>query len=215
MLNRLVVVVALAAAALFPGRTLAQDVHHRGLRLGANLALGFAGELDSYIGSGRGQIHTEADLEPSVGFELRAELPVLDFFAVGGRFTFMSFELERSGADREETFSFDAFLRVRWALWIARSLYLEPYVFVPFGLTLAVLPDSDGRGDAVWPGWNTALLVGAQILHGSGLGGYFEIGWRHGEVHHSERVPLIGTVDQALVVNEMALNLGFVYVLGG
>ena len=188
----------------------AQSISDRSPRIAGNLALGLAGELDTHANTALGSGSTEADLDPSVGFDLRGELPLLDFLVLGGWFQFMSYEVDASSAEREETFSFDAYLRIRWVFEaIANTLYIEPYVLLPFGFSMAVLPDDDGSGDDVYPGWNTAVLAGAQILHESGFGGYLELGWRHAEVYHDHRV--FGEL--SLVVNEMAMNLGFVYAL--
>jgi len=212
-MHRTLVTAALGAAMLVPAAAGAQDIEHRGVRLGGHLALGLAGELDAYINDSG----TEVDLEPSVGFELRAEVPVLDFLVVGGSFGFLSVEAEPSpwtGAwEREETFSFSGYVRGRWVFEAIRStLFVEPYVLVPLGFTMAVLPDG-GRDDEIWPGWNTGVLFGAQLLHRSGFGGYVEMGWRHAEVYR-EQATIFGTADLSLVLNEMALSFGFVYVLG-
>lgn len=191
----------------------AQEISDRSPRLAGNLALGLAGELDTHAESALGTSTGEADLDPSVGFDLRGELPVLDFLVIGGWFEFLSVEADGAGQEREESFSFDAFVRVRWVFEaIANTLFIEPYVLLPIGFSMSVLPDDDGSGDDVWPGWNTAVLAGAQILHESGFGGYLELGWRHAEVYQ-ERTILGGEVDLSLILNEMALNLGFVYAL--
>lgn len=191
----------------------AQDINDRSPRIAGNLALGLAGELDTHAESNAGSLHTESDLDPSVGFDLRGELPLLDFLVLGGWFQFLSYEVDASGAEREETFSFDAFVRIRWVFEaIANTLFIEPYVLLPFGFSMAVLPDDDGSGDDIWPGWNTAVLGGAQILHESGFGGYLELGWRHAEVYQ-DRTVLGADVRLSYVVNELAMNLGFVYAL--
>lgn len=202
---------ALALLLSLPGAAGAQDVHDRSPRVGANLALGLAGELDTYVNDTKGN----ADLNPSVGFDVRSEIPVLDFLVVGGLFQFMSYEPDARNAVREETFSFDAFVRARWAFEVVRStLTLEPYVMFPLGLTLAALPDDDGSGDDIWPGFNTGILAGAQLIHRSGFGGYFELGWRHAEVYSRQQYPFVGAVDISLVANEMSINVGVLYVFG-
>lgn len=191
----------------------AQDTSDRSPRIAANLALGLAGELDLFNESNPLDTHTDADLDPSVGFDLRGELPLLDFLVLGGWFEFLSFETDTAGSEREESFSFDAFLRVRYVFEaIANTLFIEPYVLLPFGFSMAVLPDDDGSGDDIWPGFNTGVFAGAQILHESGFGGYLELGWRHAEVFLDHTV-LGVDVHSSLVANEMALNIGAVYAL--
>ena len=212
MTSRVLACLVLLSALVAPAAA-AQSISDRSPRLAGNVALGFAGELDSHARSRLGTLRSEVDLEPSIGFDARGELPVLDFVAIGGWFEFLSVENDASGSEREETFSFDAFVRLRWVFEvIARTLYIEPYVLLPIGFTMAVLPNASGSGDEVWPGWNTAVLPGVQVLHESGFGGYFELGWRHAEVYQ-ERSVLGTSTDISLILNELALNLGFVYAL--
>ncbi len=194
-------------------RAAAQELADRSARVAGNLALGFAGELDAHVDDNR----TDVDLDASVGFDARVEVPVADFLVIGGWFEFLSIETDAMGSEREESFGIDAFVRVRWVFEvIASTLFIEPYVLFPLGFSMAVLPDDDGTGDDVWPGWNTAVLGGAQVLHASGFGGYIEMGWRHAEAYQERTVPILGTsVDLALVLNELALNVGFVYAFGG
>lgn len=187
----------------------AQDLADRSPRIAVNLALGFAGEVDTDTDGA----DFEYDLDPSVGFDLRGELPVLDFLVIGAWFEFLSVEPDAFGWDREETFSFDAYARVRWVFEIIdRTLFVEPYVMLPVGFSLAVLPEVGGDGDEVYPGWNISVLLGAQLLHASGVGGYLEIGWRHIEVYGDDVTAFGGDVSHA--ANEMAFNLGFVYAFG-
>lgn len=205
--------------ALLPTAAGAQEAEDRSPRLAANLALGFGGELDTFIDFDNSAItdqHGDADLDPSVGVDLRAELPVLDFLAIGGMFEFLGTLVDATDAEREESFSFDAYARARWVIEVAEdSFYIEPYVLLPLGFSMAVLPDDDGSGDDIWPGFNTAVLAGAQFLHASGFGGYLELGWRHAEVFMGRSVAILGDANVSLVMNEFALNVGVVYAFGG
>jgi hypothetical protein len=185
-------------------------VDDRNVRLLGNLALGFAGELDSQVNDARG----EADLDPSVGFDLRVEVPVLDFLVIGAQFEFLGILTDASGAEREEMFGFDGYVRLRWAFDVTSDFVIEPYLFLPLGFAMAVLPDDDGSGDDIWPGWNTGAMAGAQFIHDSGFGGYLELGWRHAEAYYDTSVFGV-SVDASLILNELALNVGFVYAFGG
>lgn len=212
-------VVLVLTCLLAPSLAHAQGLDDRSPRVAMNLALGFGGELDSHFDFANGSIPdqtSEVELEPSVGFDVRGELPVLDFLVVGGWFELLTTQVDAADAEREETFSFDGYVRARWVFEaIADTLFVEPYVLVPLGFTMAVLPDDDGSGDDIWPGWNTGALLGCQVLHGSGLGGYLELGWRHAEVYIGRDVPFLGAANASLVLNEFAMSLGVVYAFGG
>jgi len=203
------------AIGLVPIGASAQELSDRDPRLAANLALGIAGELDAHVAQGSSSTRFQGDLDPSVGFDLRGELPVLDFLVIGAWFEFLSVEGESSGSEREESFAFDGYVRARWVFEaLTDVLFIEPYLLLPLGFSMAIL-DLDDDGDDVWPGWNTAVLLGAQFLHASGFGGYLELGWRHAEVYRSESVALVGDVTTSLILNEMALAFGVVYAFGG
>ncbi|MBN8614501.1 MAG: hypothetical protein J0L92_28130 [Deltaproteobacteria bacterium] len=203
----LVTLVLVASSLVVPGAR-AQEIEDRSLRLAGGLVLGMEGELDANVGD----LETNGDLDPSIGFDVRAELPVADFLAIGGWFQFLTVEGEAMGSEREETLSFDAFVRGRWVVEAVQGeLFLEPYVLVPIGLSLAIL----GNDDDVWAGFNTGVFGGIQVLHASGFGGYLEAGWRHAQVFRKDDVPIVGDIESSLVLNEFALNLGVVFALGG
>lgn len=200
---------------VFVARAEAQALDDRSPRVAANLAVGFAGELDAYAHTdalGGTTTHTDVNLDPSVGFDLRGELPVLDFLVIGVWFEFLGVLSDQTGAEREETFGFDAYARGRWVFEVVPDFFIEPYLLVPIGFSMAVLPD--GGGDRIWPGWNTGALAGAQFVHGSGFGGYVELGWRHAETYDHRSTTVLGTTvnaDASLVLNELALNVGALF----
>ena len=206
----------LCVPVLGASRASAQAAEDRDLRLGAHLALGFGGDADVFSDPG---VTSSAALDPTVGFALRAELPVLDFVAIGGLFEALTFQADSDTFGRDRTrkwaFDFDAFARVRYVIELPDAgLFLEPYLLLPLGFSFGMLHDLDGDGDEAWPGWNTGVLAGLSVLTASGLGGFLELGWRHHEVYTQWTVPFIGSnVDVSLVTNQFALNLGFVAVL--
>jgi hypothetical protein len=191
-----------------------------GVRLGANLALGFGGELDTYLSTRDGTNRGDVNLDPSFGVGLRAELPVHALLAVGVSYELLGVLSDTADAEREELMSFDAFVRARWVLEaLSGELFVEPYVLVPIGFSMAILPDTDRSGDEIWPGWNSGAVLGSQLVHRSGFGGYVELGWRHAEVYDrtSVTIPIVGTIttDASLVMNEFAANVGLLYAFGG
>jgi hypothetical protein len=189
-------------------------------RVAAHLALGFGGELDTYLSTRDGTNHGDVNLDPSFGFGLRGELPVHELLAVGLSYELVGVLSDTADAEREELMSLGAYLRGRWVVEaLAGDLLIEPYVLVPIGFSMAILPDPDGSGDEIWPGWNGGVMVGGQLVHRSGFGGYLELGWRHAEVYDrtSVTIPILGTVttDASLVMNELAVNVGLLYAFGG
>jgi hypothetical protein len=204
-----------ALAGLAPAPVRAQMEHDRHLRVAAYLALGLGGEWDGTAGS----LRSEGELDATVGFGVRAEVPVFDFLTVGGMLEGLTYEPSgRSDTEREWAFNFDLLVRVRYIFEVVRGqLFLEPYVGLPIGFTFAMLPAPSGGGDEAWPGWNTGVLGGLAVLTSSRFGGFFELGWRHLEVHNrlTTTVPIVGEIrtDLSVVVNELALNVGAMFLL--
>lgn len=176
------------------------------MRLGAYLALGLGGEIDLDSDAPAGSVDTDAD--PTVGFGLRAEVPVHEYVAVGGLFELLTFESDVWG-ERESVFDIDVWVKGRYRFELAPGLILEPYIGVPFGLSLAVLADpNDLASDAVWPGFNIGVLAGAAVLLQERFGAFLELGWRHHQVF-AEANTFLGDIDFAVKTNQVALHLGF------
>ncbi|AKF05121.1 hypothetical protein [Sandaracinus amylolyticus] len=205
---------AFLAALLFPANASAQilerDDH---LRIGAHLGLGFGGEYDASTSSEAGTLELDDDLDPSVGFGFRIEQPFLDFFSVGGLFEAMSYEPDANGAEREWAFHFDLLVRIRAMFEVIRGqLFLEPYAAMPIGFTLGVLTVPGDDDDSAWPGWNIGALAGLTVITAARIGGFIELGWRHLDVFNGDDLPVVGDVDYAVTVNELALNLGAMFM---
>lgn len=189
---------------LLPAGALAQDPVDDP-RIAIYGALGFGGDAD--VSTDPGGSGSEP-LDATLGFGVRAELPLHEYFVLGGSFELLTFDTDDGAySDREEVFDFDALLRVRYPIEISPELWIEPYVMVPFGFSMAVLPR--GEGDHVWPGWNTGVLGGAYVVLGDlPLAFFAEIGWRHHQVYSNADVPFIGNVDLKIVTNQFAMQLG-------
>ncbi|MFK7987203.1 MAG: hypothetical protein AB8I08_14360 [Sandaracinaceae bacterium] len=173
------------------------------LRLGGHFALGVLGEADASIGGLSGS----AELDPTLGFGARVDLPVHDYVAIGGQLELLFFDQGR--ADREAVFDFNAYVRLRYAIELSRdSMWIEPYVQLPFGLALAAFQE----GDDVWPGFNTGALAGAWFIFDFPLSFYAEVGWRHHQVFSEQRV-LGADVDLKVVTNQLAMNAGVSLIL--
>lgn len=200
---RTLLALALACVAPSAARADADDVGH--LRLSAYFALHVAGDADWNVGNASGS----ADLDPTVGFGVRGEVPLHDYFVVGGLFELLTFEADTTFDDeREAVMSFDLWARARYVFEVSRDMRIEPYVGVPFGLTLAVLNHPSG-GDQVWAGFNTGVLAGALLRLGA-FGVFFELGWRHHQVYW-EQDTVFGDIEYKLVTNQMAMHFGASY----
>jgi hypothetical protein len=180
-------------------------------RLATYLALGFGGDADTTVGDLSGS----ASLDPTVGFGARVEQPLHEFVVVGGAFELLTFEADVRDSEREALFDFDGLLRIRYPFQVAnRSLWIEPYVALPLGFSMAVLDDPDGSGDEVWPGWNIGALAGVYLLlTDAPFGFFFEAGWRHHQVYNEAQGPFGADVDLKLVTNQFAMHLGAAFLL--
>jgi hypothetical protein len=181
------------------------------LRFGGYFALGVAGDADLNIDSNLIDLEGSADLDPTVGFGVRVEMPIHDFFAVGGLFELLTFEADDtsfSNSEREAVFDIDAWAKVRYAFSINADLVLEAYGGVPFGLSLAVLNDPDGSGDETFVGFNAGVLGGAMLVFQQHMSGFLELGWRHHQVFYDE-----SDVGYKVVTNQFQMHFGFMYQL--
>lgn len=186
----------------------AQDAPDR-LRLGGHLALAFGGDADTQIGDASGS----NSLDPTIGGGARVEMAIHDYVSVGGMFEVLTFEQDAVGAEREAVFDFDGIVRARYAIELsAGSLWIEPYLALPFGLTLAVLDDPDGSGDEVWPGFNIGALAGAYLVTNANVAFFLEMGWRHHQVFN-EASAFGFDVDLKVVTNQFAVQLGATFIL--
>jgi hypothetical protein len=193
---------ALVLAALAPSTTQAQDDLGE-LRLAGYFALGLGGELEGTAGS----LASTSGLDATVGFGLRGEVPLHAYFALGGSFELLFFEASAGWAEREAVFDFAIFPKLRYRIALDRGLAVEPYLGVPFGLTLAVLASpSSSRDDEVWPGFHTGVMAGAMLFFDR-FGLLFELGWRHHQVFNEANSPF-GSVDLKFVTNQFAMNIG-------
>lgn len=195
----------LALVVLSASPALAQDRDYDSV-LGIHFRLGFAGGVSSTVGD----VQSEADLETTLGLGLRAEVPVFQFITIGGLFEAAAFETEVPFFDAESRWAldFDFFVRGRY-LFVFDDVAVEPYVAVPIGFSLGFLQDPDGgTDDEAWPGWNIGVLGGVYVLSKVGIGGLFELGWRHHEAYNSNDL-----LDYAVASNELAMNVGVVFAL--
>lgn len=200
---------ALVLASLAPLTAEAQRGDDVGdLRLAAYLALGVGGDADVTTGRSTSSV----SLDPTVGFGARLEVPVHEYVAIGGIFELLTFEADTVFADeREAVVDFDVWVKGRYRIELSGGLAIEPYLGLPFGLTLAVLDDPDGEGDEVWPGFNIGVLAGAMLIIDSRFGALIELGWRHHQVFNEART-FLGDIDLEIETNQFAMHFGGFFV---
>jgi hypothetical protein len=166
------------------------------LHLSGFLALGFGGEWNV----DGGPITVDGDLDATVGFGLRLDVPLLEYLTVGGQIGFLFPKLD--GVDSRESWIDlpDLIVRGRYPVRLGNGL-LEPYVGFLIGGTISVLGEDDLKDTAY--GWNVGLLFGAQYFFTDVIGALFELGWhRHAANHEGD----LGDLDYS--ANQAAMNLG-------
>ncbi|MCB9595336.1 MAG: hypothetical protein H6719_21635 [Sandaracinaceae bacterium] len=180
------------------------DVDDDYIRVGGYFALGLGGDATGQLNS----VDYSAGLDPTIGFGARVERGVWDYVSVGGNFELMTFEADVLDSEREAVFNLDLWVRVRYLFEVNRDLWIEPYVGLPIGLSLGVLRDIDDASgdDDVWPGWNTGVLAGIQVVTSASVGFFFEAGWRFHQVFTNGRI--IVDIDAQLETNQFAMQLG-------
>jgi len=148
----------------------------------------------------------EFDLDPGIGFGLRAERRVANWLAVGGLFELLAAKID--GVDDRFFFiDADLFGKVMYELQLSGSMSLEVYGLIPFGFT-AGLDGDETFGDEVRAfGLNTGLLAGAMLLL-EHFGIVLEMGLRHRSVWDEIDTFLIGRRDVRLSVTQFAMNFG-------
>lgn len=191
--------------------------------LGVELMLGFAGDMEVEVSEG-----ASIDFTPDVAFGggVIYMHPLLQYFALGGRFAVLSWRSDSDGpGSRNLAFDLAAVPQLRLPLAAA----VELYVAVPVGITLDLLNELEGSADLSFAGvsagasvdadagvgWNIAGMVGARFAVSSGFGLFAEIGYGLHQVSHDVRVQLgVGaasteaTADLDVSWSQVALNVG-------
>lgn len=191
-----------------PQSAAARPHENETLRLGGYLALAFGGEAEGRVGG----VSASEGLDVTAGFGLRAEVPLHEYFLIGGSFELLTFETNGVFSERESIFDIDVWARGRYPIDLG-SFTIEPYVGVPLGLSLAVLANpARGSDDRVWPGWNIGILAGAALVFEAPFSVFVEVGWRHHQVFTSVDVAG-GTLDYELATHQFAVQLGAAFIL--
>lgn len=183
--------------ALAPSEASAQDAN--ALRLSGFFALGAGG-----TGKADSVIDVESDLDATVGFGVRLDVPVIDYLTVGAQFGFNFMKIDGVD-DRDPILDIpDLIVRGRYPIELGGGL-LEPYVGFLIGGTIHILGEDDNKDTAY--GWNVGVLFGAQYFFTDHFGALVEVGWhRHAATHDA------GGPDIGFSMNQAAMNFGVSYI---
>ena len=164
-----------------------------GLQLHIAGAFGFGAKTEDKVkvsdGTNKASAKSKSDNLASLGFMLGADYAVLRYLVVGGRFQFMSWNVE--GLDdfdigRSFALDIDAVVKGRYPFANDRA---EVYLAIPIGISI-LIPSGDLEDKqmlAPWGvnvkldysttvNWNMAVLVGIQYLFIPNFGVYLEMG---------------------------------------
>ncbi len=147
----------------------------------------------------------EVDLDPTVGFGVRVERPMLPFLTLGALPEFGA--IKAGGADPAADSALDLapLAPGRSSTTLDRTMSLEIYGAIPFGYSYLRLEDNDILESP--HGFNLGVLVGAQLFIGR-IGVMTEFGWRRHQLYDEE-----GDFDIEMTWNQAALNFGAVMLL--
>jgi hypothetical protein len=164
--------------------------------------LGFGGDFEANS--------VEADLDSTLGLNLRVDIPVARYVLLGPLFQFGAWRPDVSGETPDRSYYMDIDLFVRGRIPIeADPTAFQVWAGVPIGLTLSFLGEETGldlSGSGI--GWNIGVLVGGAVHFSKKFGMFAEIGWLQHKMNH-EREVVDGDVDFRLAQGNF--NIGFVF----
>jgi hypothetical protein len=174
----------------------AQDAND--LHLSTFFGLGFGGSWNLE------ETSFDGDLDTTVGFGLRLDVPVLDYLTVGGQVGF-NFPKAEPRDYRETWIDLpDLIVRGRYPLQLGPGV-LEPYVAFLIGGTISIFGENNIKDTAY--GWNVGVRLGAQYFFSDRFGALFEIGWQRHAASHSFEVSGL-EFNAAYSANQAVMNLG-------
>lgn len=172
-------------------------------RVSLHLALGVGGEYAIVPEAGR---VLEADLDPTLGFGARLEVPIHDYVVIGGMFELGGLKVDDVERDADLLLDFDLWVKGRYFSELAGDAGLEIYVGLPIGFTLFRFDDEDADNQA---GFNVGVLAGA-VLFFDQLGFFTEVGWRRHQFRDEVDLGFLGREDVKVRMNQAALSFGAV-----
>ncbi len=164
--------------------------------------LGFGGDVEANS--------AETGLDPTIGFNLRVDIPVADYLLLGPLFQFGAWRPDVSGPTPSRSYYFDIDLFVRGRIPIeADPVAFQLWAGIPIGLTLSFLGEETGRNlEGFGLGWNIGILFGGAVHFTKKFGMFAEIGWLQHKMSHELDV---GSGDVDFRLSQGNFNIGFVF----
>lgn len=139
--------------------------------------LGFAGNVE--------RDDVESELVPTLGVNLRGDVPVARYVLLGALFQFGAWRADVDPApNRNYYVDIDFFLRFRLPI-VTESANFQVWAGVPVGLTLDFLGEDAAEASGFGIGWNIGALAGGAIHFSPKFGLFGELGWMQHRITHS------------------------------
>jgi hypothetical protein len=160
--------------------------------------LGFSGDVE--------RDGNKSALDSTLGFNLRADVPIEGYLLVGPLIQFGAWRPDVSPTpSRNYYVDFDFFLRARLPI-TTPSTNFQLWAGVPIGLTADILGEDVAGASSVGFGWNIGVLFGGAVHFTPKFGLFAELGWlQHKMSHAGDTGP-----DLDFRLAQWNFNIGFV-----
>jgi hypothetical protein len=149
------------------------------------LGLGGSAETDLDINGPLPTVHSDDDMEPSLGAGFEVDFPLHKYFLLGGMFSFHSWitdVLDDATGDRNYMFDFSLVPKARFPF---EKTPVAIYLALPIGFSLDSYDEDNAPVDVdVGYGMNLSVLVGAQVNLTSYFGLMLELGYSYHYFSH-------------------------------
>lgn len=117
------------------------------------------------------------DADPSLGGDVRFDIPLGEYFSLGPVVSVYTVRPENSGTNRQPVVDIDPFVKIRKLAGSRERV--ELYGLFQGGFTMAFLRESyrGSQGDRFGAGWNVGVAPGVRVLMGRRFGIIAELGW--------------------------------------
>jgi hypothetical protein len=147
------------------------------------------------------------DLDTTLGFNIRADIPVFRYMLIGPLLDFGAWRPDGPGSSRNYYLDVDVFVRGRIPIKLDK-IGLSLWAGVPIGLTLDFLGSQEGASlDGFGLGWNVGVMFGGAIHFTNRFGMFTEIGWLQHKMSHDASS---GSGSTDFRISQGIWNIGFI-----